>query len=262
MKIKEFPIEWARNVDLLTPLSLQTPLNGKQEVFYLKGRASEQISRLDVLGKEPVEKEGVKIYPYDTTSRSYPIEFGTPNPEASEDRRSIKEIWDILDGFAIPDCVVQERACIHQPPKKVPDTIEDVLQGVDELYQLEQSFGARRRLAGLPCATPTRLLKAELVERGIVKPNHPAFKRTRGVLVTAFVLPATKVGKVINLKGWGSFRSNENCHALQKVLRAPKFWQDTALPVRIIADRNGKLKGVVWRLETRDKLLGVEISRG
>ncbi len=48
----------------------------------------------------------MKFYPYDTTSRSYPIEFGAPNPEASEDRLSIKEIWDVLESFAIPDCVV------------------------------------------------------------------------------------------------------------------------------------------------------------
>ncbi len=108
---------------------------------------------------------------------------------------------------------------------------------------------------------PLAYLKAELVEKGIVKPNHPAFKRTRSVLITAFILPATKIGKVVNLKGWSIFRNNENSHALQKVLRALKFWQDTALPVRIVADQNGELKGIVWRLESRGKFLGVEISR-
>jgi hypothetical protein len=260
MKIKEFPLDWSRNVDLVTPLTLQIKLNPKQEVFYLKGRASEQTAKVAVVGEEPIEVEGVKIYPYDTFTRSYPVEFGVPNPEASEERKSLKEIWDIVTKeVAAPDCVIQERACIHEPPKKVPDKLEDIVSGVDEFYQVEQSKGWRRRVAGLPCVSVQKMMKAELTSKDIVKLNDPAFKRMRGVLLTAFILPAVKVGKVINLKGWNIFGNNENSHSLQRVLRAPKFWQDTALPWKVEVDPfdHTVLRGFVYRLESRNKLLGV-----
>jgi len=194
MKISPFPIDWARNVDLITPLSLQKVLNKNQEVFYLRGRASEQISRIGVIGREPMELEGglIKIYPYDTMTRSFPVEFGTPDPKAAENRMTLKEIWETIEKeVAIPDVVIQERASIVSPPKKVPDLAEDIIQGVDELYQIEQSRGWRKRLAGIPCMSVQRTMKNELLLNGILKTTkHPGLKRMRGVLLTAFILPA------------------------------------------------------------------------
>ncbi|HIE22832.1 MAG TPA: hypothetical protein EYP68_01210 [Candidatus Korarchaeota archaeon] len=259
MKILEFSIDWVRNVDLVTPLSVQARLNPKQEVFYFGGRASEQISRVNVIGDKPIEVEGVKIYPYDDHTRSFPVEFGIPDPQASEERKSLKEIWDIVQGeIAAPDSVIQERACIYEPPKKVPDEVEGVISGIDEFYQIEQSKGWRRRVAGFPCVSVQKMMKTELMVNGIIKKsNHPAFKRMRGVLLTATILPAVRAGKVVNIRSWQStFKNNSIAHSFQKVLRAGMFWQDTAIIDKV--ERVGdSITGYIYRLEDRNKFLGI-----
>lgn len=260
MSISPFPIDWVRNVDLITPLSLQQVLNKNQEVFYLRGRASEQISRIEVIGKEPIKLEGglIKIYPYDTTTRSFPVEFGSRSD--FENRMTLREIWEtIVNEVAIPDVVIQERACVISPPRRVPDIIEEVIQGIDEFYQIEQSRGWRRKIAGIPCMSVQKTMKNELISNGILKSTkHPGLRRLRGVLLTAFILPAIKVGKVVDIKGWQSvFRDNEVAHAFQRVIRAKKFWHDTAIPWKFIAEGDS-IVGYIYRLESRNKLLGVE----
>lgn len=204
-----------------------------------------------------MEVEGVKIFPYDTMTRSYPIEFGHPDPKAGE-RKTLKEIWDIIIGeITTPDCVIQERASIVEPPKRVPDQFEDIVDGVDEFYQIEQGKGWRKRVAGVPCVSVQRMMKNELMSKGIIKKtSHPAFKRMRGVLLTAFVLPAVRAGNVIDIKGWQVLGNVDRAHGFQRILRAGKFWQDTAVPWRFIAEGDS-ITGYIYRLESRNKLLGI-----
>jgi len=258
--VRPLPRTWVRNVDLMPPLSLQAILNEKQEVFYLKGHVSEQTSAVHPLGGKEIKTSlGVKINPWDKMARCTTIEFGVPDPTSGE-RATLGEIWeDVLAEIALPDVVIKERACIYEPPKKMPDKLEQVLAGIDEIYQVEFNYGYRRRVAGIPCASPAKIIKAELLSRDIIKsPSHPAFKRIRGVLLTELVLPAIKVGKTIDIKGWSILKDVN--HDLQRLLRFKKFWQDTAIPWKVEVDPfdHTKITGYIYRLEDRpDKLLGI-----
>lgn len=242
----------------MTPLSLQATVDPKQEVSYIEGHVSEQTSAIPT--SNPIKTElGVIINPFDRTARCTTIKFGVPDPTTGE-RISQKEIMDdVRASLDVPDVIIKKRACIHKPPKKLPENMR-VLETIDELYQIEESFGYRRRVAGIPCPSPSKIIKNELLSRGIIKKaKHPAFKRMRGVLLTSFILPAERVGRNIEVKGWGILKGIN--HELQKILRIGKFWQDTGIPVKVETDPydNTKATGWIYRMEDRGKLLGLGV---
>lgn len=254
-KIAPFPENWERNIDLVPSLTLQRYLDEKQELFFIRGKASK--CRNIPAGTKKLES-GVRVTRAVGTTTGAKVEFGEPNTskEAVEDKRTHIEIFESImaELGEFEDVTINQRATVHDIPKPLESF--SVLDGVDLLYNVQQGIGSRhrsfRKLTNFPVQSPYRIIKAELLKEGFIQAsNDPTLKRLKSVLITSYTLPSNDMG----------YMKLENFNLeLQRGMRQDKFWQDTAIPWRAVADpvNSTEIVGYLMKLDARKHvILGV-----
>lgn len=251
MRIDSFPPFFPRNIDLLTPLSLQEKLDPHLELFYCMGHVSVPL-REATGGREVETNLGVRIKASSIHRGMTEVAYGTPTPTGT--RLSQREILeDVVANTStrdVPEVVLRSRGVRDDVPRKFEDV--DVFEESDSIFYLQKAVGNRyrslRRMLQLPLSNPYRIAKGALLLHRVVSPYDPVFKRMRSVLKTNWVMT--------NRMGWKELQAHNL--PLQRTLCREKWWQDTAIPHPISSRIDSRLvKAQVYLLDKLDELVAI-----
>jgi len=251
MRIEPFPPFFPRNVDLLTPLSLQEKLDPSLELFYCMGHVS--VPLMEATGGREVETDlGVKIKASSIHRGMTEVVYGRPEPTGMNlsQREILENVVANTSTREVPEVVLEGRGVREDVPKELEEV--DVFQGSDMVFYLQSSVGNRyrslRRMLQLPLSNPYRIARGALLLHKIVNPWDPVFKRMRSVLKTDWV--------ITNRKGWTDLQAYHL--PLQRTLCREKWWQDTAIPHPITSTIDSRLiKAQVYVLDKLDELVAI-----
>ncbi len=235
--VRVFPPNYCRNIDMMPILSLQTKLDKDAVVYFLKGFVTETTSR-NPLGRQEIKTDlGVVIRPSDVARSIREVVFGHPDPLAGYEATH-KEILKEIQDYEVIDCNINVRGRIHPIPENAEEI--EAIQDAEKIYHLETKVGNRarslRRKLNLPLMNPYRVIKAELLRHGIVKPYDKVLQRIKGITKTEYVLPD-------NGRGYDAMKPLELLELLRGIRGktygsgfGKKWWEDTARP-RYISGR-------------------------
>ncbi|MHA1401804.1 MAG: hypothetical protein ACTSQE_15745 [Candidatus Heimdallarchaeaceae archaeon] len=247
---RERDIRWNINVDFLPPLSIQAELDAKQEIYQLSAHISELTGRRVDTGVFSDLKFEIKTMP--STFNFFEINWGSEDPE-DYTRTTQEELWnEVISQVEIPDAIIKRRGVIHQ----VPDCLDHIspLQDADYLYDFQKGYGNRARALRdrlrVRVANPYNIIKADLLQHGIVHTgSDPLLKRIRSLLGTEYLLPS-------NNKGYDVLFPHQL--EILRTLRGTKFWQDTAIPGRVVGDiDSSRMEAVLYKLDSRPGIIGL-----
>lgn len=250
--IKPFPPFWPRNLDLVTPLSLQRALDPDLKLFYCVGHVSVPLERVSPR-REPIKTELGGIIERDTVHRGMTkVTYGAPRRTGVELPQD--EILEDVITYTVPKEVPEVVLGARGVREKIPKAFEDieVFHGSDEVFYMQTSKGNRtrslRRMLQLPLSNPYYMAKEGLILHGFIKPYDFRLRRMRSILRTDWIATETK--------GW---RELEAHHLpLQRTLCSDKWWQDTAIPHPISSRIDSRLvKALVYLLDKRDELIAI-----
>lgn len=250
--IKPFPPFWPRNIDLITPLSLQSALDPDLNLFYCVGHVSVPLEKVSPQRK-PIKTElGGKIERDSVHRGMTKVTYGVPRRTEVElpQDEILEDIISYTVPREVPEVVLGRRGIREEVPKEFEDI--DVFQGSDEVFCMQTARGNRtrslRRMLQLPLSNPYYIAKEALILHGYIKPNDPRLRRMRSILVTNWIATETKGYEVIG--GYGA--------PLQKRLVRDKWWQDTAIPHPISSRIDSRtVKAQVYILDKLDELVAI-----
>jgi len=258
IEILPFPAFFPRNIDLLTPLTLQERLDPELELFYCRGHVSVPL-REATGGREVKTELGIEIKASSIHRGRTEIVYGLRRPTGYEPLTQREILEDVVANTSIeevPEVVLRDRGVIEDIPRGLEDI--EVFQGHDEVFYMQRGVGNRyrslRRMLQLPLANPYRIARELLLLHQVVKPWDKVFKRLgRSILKTEWV----GVGSDRELKvGWMELETYT--YDIQRSLCENKWWQDTAVP-HPISDRIDSriIKAQIYVLDKLDKLIAI-----
>jgi len=225
--IKPYPPNWCRTLDFIPVLSLQRALEPDLDVGYVEAVVSIKPKEVIPLHREVKTKLGGTIKQDDINRRNTKIEYGKPAPSRLTSLSQREIFDDILTSVPIreevPEVVLRRRITREDIPKEAEEL--KPIQGSDEIYHFQIARANHvhkiRKMFGLwQLENPYRLIKSDILEKGIVSYYDPVFKRFRSVLKTEWL--------ITNMKGWSDLVPV--MLPLHKALCRPRWWQDVGLP--------------------------------
>jgi len=250
-EIQPFNDSYPLNFDFLTPLSLQTIVDPKRQIFYFRGEVSETTrTRITKPIKTDLGIIGIK----DTTGRRTVAEYGDPKPNGG-DRLTQKEIFeDIQDNTGVPDVVTRIRGTAHPIPREFQEF--DSLQGADEIWHEQVGRANRtsklRKEVGLMLWNPYHGIKKDLFDKGILNTGaDPVLKRMKSALVTEVMVPS-------NNQGYEGMNRENILEPLEEKLIENSWWADTGRPKEFVIRPDGEsLVGRLYKLVKRGVVIGI-----
>jgi hypothetical protein len=248
-------------------LGLQCALGAeKTELQYFRGRVSYQVQKLppEVRRTGKLGEGRVKILRGVRDAIEYEIGSKVPKDTLVYPQEDIlKDITERLGLERREEALginIKERLVIEKVPEKLRDF--ESLQGFEDLYHLERSAGDYTDVVKRALVLPRgflrsfpRLIRSELVDHEIVKPNDPVLRRIRSVLRTIWIIPEEG--------GWSSLKGVVG--DVLKELTAPHWWEDVGIPVSIRGEDGGvfpMLNVQVYRLFRRPYRVAVQLPEG
>jgi len=226
---KPFPDQYPRNVDFIPLLTLQNTLQPNLEMFRFQGIVSvsaEKAKRLvDIKHKDTNLKIRIVRGNRPHTLIDYPLtgklDTSLPTTTGEEIIENIKDLTGLPE--LIPELVIQERGIKIKPTKSLEEI--EAIQGMENLYQHETACGYHPKLVssvlGVRFFKPFLTMRAELVNKKILKPWEVDLRRMRSILPTDWL--------VGDDKGYNYFMQTGALQPTLEALCEGKFHQDTAL---------------------------------
>ena len=264
--IEPYPRDLTRSIDLVDKLGLQVAVGANNlEVCFLRGRVSYQTRRLppEVRRGGVLGESRIKIEPKGINQIEY--EFGCVEPTDPSFRSQEEILRDIAEGLGLERA--EEALAISIKGRVSRREVSDLhrelqnsepLQGAEYLYHYEVSVGDHtskiNRSFGLPrgfLRSPSRFIRNELAEMGVVRRNDPILQRIRSVLRTNWIIS--------DATGWSNLIPiMEQLHV---ELTKPFWWQDAAIPADILF-RNGLIRPInaqLYRLYRRRYIVAIQL---
>lgn len=253
--IPAYPPNCCRTLDFIPVLSLQRALEPDLDVGYVEAVVSIKPREVIPLHREVKTKLGGTIKQDDVNRRMTKIEYGKPSPSRLINL-SQKEIFsDILANVPVreevPEVVLRRRITREDIPKESEEL--EPLQGSDEIYHLQIARANHvhkiRKIFGLwQLENPYRLIKSDILQKGIVGYNDPVFRRFHSVLKTEWL--------ITNRTGWRDLVPV--MLPLHRALCRPRWWQDIGLPHPLTGRVDHTIiEAQVYRLFRHKKLVAV-----
>jgi hypothetical protein len=254
--IEPFPPFFPRNIDLLTPLSLQEKIDPNLELFYCRGHVSVPLEEATG-GKEVKTDLGVRIRASPIHRAKTEILFGWPRPfgGAVSQREILEDVVANTSTRDVPEVILENRGVIEDLPRSIQEV--DPFQGYEEVLYLQHSVGNRyrslRHMLQLPLSNPYRIAREALILHGVVKPWDPVFKRMKSVLKTDWI--GVGLDKELR-KGWMELEAQHL--PLQRAIVRERWWQDTAIPHPISSIIDSRtVKAQVYILDKLDEVIAI-----
>jgi hypothetical protein len=268
-KIKPYPAQFARSIDLIDKLGLQEAAlqavgADDLKVHFLLGQVSWQTSKVPPEVRQGTLGESrIRLRPVARNSAEYI--FGSVEPVDSVVVKQSDILKDLTENLGLEPqealaVSIKERVSIREVNELPKELLQyECLQGANDLYHYESAVGdhtgiimrsfrlPRGFLRSLP-----RLIRNELVEYNIVKRKDPVLLRIKSTLRTKWILPDSGAG-------WNALIPiMKQLHAS---LVTPFWWQDVGLPENIVVS-NGLIKPLnaqIYQLYKRKCLVAVQL---
>jgi len=226
---KPFPDQYPRNVDFIPLLTLQNTLQPNLEMFRFQGIVSvsaEKAKRLvDIKHKDTNLKIRIVRGNRPHTLIDYPLtgklDTSLPTTTGEEIIENVMDLTGLPE--LIPELVIQERGIKIKPTKSLEEI--EAIQGMENLYEHETACGYHPKLVssvlGVRFFKPFLTMRAELINKKILKPWEVDLRRMRSILPTDWL--------VGDDKGYNYFMQTGALQPTLEALCEGKFHQDTAL---------------------------------
>lgn len=255
-----YPLQWHRKFDFLPLLGLQIALGEeKLEVFHINTMVSIQEEKR--LPRE-VETEFGKIKVVPALRNTVSYDMGNPDPRNRSAPVSQREILDdIMNNIGgavriigtMPDVVIKSRAVVEKLPKGVEHL--PAFQGAENVFYYQEAYGnfvhrIRRALGIYSLANPYSFMKAELLERGVLRSSRsPVFKKLRSTLKTQWLVTDTS--------GYSAL-GDSNILIAEQFLTQNRWWTDIGRPTPFqIPFDSSVIQGQIFQLLRRNMLIFV-----
>ncbi|MBW2672040.1 MAG: hypothetical protein JRD89_01325 [Deltaproteobacteria bacterium] len=262
-----YPLTFPRTLDFIPLHSLQSQVDPEQEIYFYVGNVSIPISQSEGIFRRNKEHDlTIRQNPINRTQTT--IKFGGTNNDTTITQ---KELWNIIQdemGFdTIPELAIRVRGLRNHVPENLYEYPE--LQDAEYVYQLQVSRGNRtksfRERFGLwQLTNPTRLIKNELIERGIWRRRYS--KRIRSLLRTECITAGDGEKRkgweelfkmpIAHLKGQKKYRFPPLSAQLNRELISNKWHHDMGIPSALTGKIDSlKMQSVVYLLAKRHKVI-------
>jgi hypothetical protein len=270
MRVKDYPMDWIRRIDFLTPLYLQVRVEKDLPLKYIKAVASIREGR-PMPTKDIKTELGTVIKAQSEKRREVICEIGVSDHlsdfQPITQREWLKDITeympDVLEsGTEIPDVVIKERL-VEEPIKKIQikeDELNaktyELINAKEKIFYYQTSSSSRihniRRTLGIKqianyydIAKDFILTEKILDERKFTKLFS---KKIRSVLKTNWI--------VVEDIGWNVL-GRIGVFSLEKAITHYKGWTDIGRPVQFQIPVDSGITGQVYSLLRRKQWIVV-----
>jgi len=218
-----------RNIDFITPVSLQSKLSPRLEICHLVASGSMSSSQASQL---PSSSKGMTFTRSDTRTNTVHAVFNPEPPDdlnlADMDITTAPEIHEDLRNLGFEDAVMKQRVCVHKMPPHF-DHLPEFAE-VDTFFEKQtrtpyRTRDARRRF-GIPIWNPYPTIKTQLLISRLVKgTSDRVLRRLKSGLVTSWLKPTDT--------SLGTTHFGTRAHyLLEELNKGPDdWWLDTGEPM-------------------------------
>lgn len=217
-----------RNIDFVTPISLQSKISPRLEICHLVASGSMSSSQASQL---PSSSRDMTFARSDTRINTVHAIFNAEPPDglnlADMPITTAPEIYEDLRNLGFEDAVMWQRVCIHKMPPHF-DHLPEFAE-VDTFFEKQtrtpyRTRDARKRF-GTYVWNPYHTIKSQLlISKLVTGTSDKVLRRIKSGLVTSWLKPTdTNLGT--------THFGTRACHLLEELNKDPDdWWLDTGVP--------------------------------